>query len=65
MQHCDQTCTHCAREFFAWLKAREGQMDRPRKNRKFSLRVGHVVTVPVHETVSYNEAMLTAVRPAR
>lgn len=22
MQHCDSTCAHCAREFFAWWKAR-------------------------------------------
>lgn len=20
MQHCDSTCSHCARHFFAWLK---------------------------------------------
>lgn len=20
MQHCDSTCSHCAREFFAWFK---------------------------------------------
>ncbi len=20
MQHCDQTCSHCAREFFKWWK---------------------------------------------
>jgi len=31
MQHCDQTCSHCAREFWRWLKAREGQMSKPQK----------------------------------
>lgn len=36
MQHCDQTCSHCAREWWAWLKSREGQMRRPLKGNKTS-----------------------------
>jgi hypothetical protein len=31
MQHCDQTCTHCARDWFRWLKSREHQMSMPHK----------------------------------
>jgi hypothetical protein len=34
MQHCDSTCSHCAREFFRWwrhrinaMRAREGKSD--------------------------------------
>jgi len=32
-QHCDQTCSWCARQFWRWLKAREAQMWAPRTKR--------------------------------
>lgn len=28
MQHCDQTCSWCAREFWAWLKGRMHSAER-------------------------------------
>jgi hypothetical protein len=33
-QHCDQTCAHCAREFWRWLRAREAQMRTPRRGER-------------------------------
>jgi hypothetical protein len=47
MQHCDQTCSHCARDWFRWLKAREGQMRKPLKGAK----------------TTWSEAAATSVRP--
>jgi hypothetical protein len=66
MQHCDQHCGFCAREWFAWLKAREAQMSVPRKSRKFWDRAtNRVVKVPLNETVSHSTAAETSVRPER
>jgi len=36
MQHCDQTCSYCAREFWKWVKGREAQMSTPRKGESFT-----------------------------
>lgn len=47
MQTCDQTCSHCARDWFRWLKAREGQMSKPHKGAK----------------TTWSEAAATSVRP--
>jgi hypothetical protein len=47
MQTCDQTCSHCARDWFRWLKAREGQMGKPHKGAK----------------TTWSEAAATSVRP--
>jgi hypothetical protein len=49
MQTCDQTCSHCARDWFRWLKAREGQMRKLLKG----------------ATTSWSEAAATSVRPPR
>jgi len=44
---CDQTCPVCARQFWAWMKSRMNQMDRPRKG----------------DVVSFAAAAATSVRP--
>lgn len=31
MQYCDQTCSHCAREFWAWWKSLETKFNLPGK----------------------------------
>jgi len=49
MQNCDQTCVHCARYFWKWLKAREAQMSKPLKG----------------QTTTWSEAAATSVRPER
>jgi hypothetical protein len=49
MQTCDQTCSHCARDWFRWLKAREGQMGKPHKGAK----------------TTWSAAAATSVRPVR
>lgn len=65
MQNCDQTCYWCATNWWEWLKAREGQMSTPRKNRKFSVTNPDgsftVKKVPVTETVTFKEAAATSV----
>ena len=47
MQHCNQTCSHCARDWFRWLKSREHQMSMPHKGAK----------------ATFAEAAATSVRP--
>lgn len=49
MQFCDQTCSHCARDWFRWLKSREGQMRHAQGNM----------------TTSFAAAAATSVRPPR
>lgn len=62
MQSCDQTCTWCARNWFRWLKAREGQMSVPRKAKL------HPVTKAVlrpADSVTFTEAARTSNRAPR
>jgi len=47
LQTCDQTCSHCARDFFRWWKTREAQMSVPRKK--------------LGETTTFAEAAATSI----
>ena len=50
MQHCDQTCTHCARNWFRWLKAREHQMAMPHNGAQTTFAAAAATSVrPVRE----------------
>jgi hypothetical protein len=56
----DERCPWCARLFFAWLKARMGQMSVPRK-----AKVMPSGFVKPAETVSFAEAAATSNIPQR
>lgn len=48
MKSCDQTCSHCAREFWKFLRARMAQMSVPRTKKG--------------ETTSFAEAAATSIK---